>query len=90
MVSGIVIGIVKEQHADYIVLTNTSRISLPDGLVLERLLPGSSVTILYRRDPAGEMLVQSITRSAASHLRHLPPPPATDHRRWGYTDKGWR
>jgi hypothetical protein len=88
MSSGIVIGVLKEQHTDYIVLTDASRILLPDGLVLERLLPGSSVTILYSRDAAGEMLVQSITRSAMSHLRHLPPPPATDHRRWGYTNAG--
>jgi hypothetical protein len=90
MVSGILVGILKEQHADYVVLTDASRILLPDGLVLERLLPGSSITILYRRDNAGEIVVKSITQSATSHLRHLPPSLATDHRRWGYTDEGWR
>jgi hypothetical protein len=90
MVSGIVIGVLKEQHSDHIILSDASRVPLPDGLVLESLPSGSSVTILYRRDGAGEMVVQSITRSATSHLLHLPPPPATDDRRWGYTDAGWR
>jgi hypothetical protein len=86
--SGIVIGVLKEQHADHIILADASRVSFPEGLVLDRLPSGSSVTILYSRNNAGEVVVQSITRSATSHLRHLPPPPATDHRRWGYTDAG--
>jgi len=86
--SGIVIGILKEQHAGYVVLTGASRILLPDGLVLERLPPGSSVTILYHRDDAGEIVVKSITQRATSHFRHIPPSPATDHRRWGYTNGG--
>jgi len=67
MVSGITVGILKEQHSDHIVLTDASRVSLPDGLVLERFPP--SVTILYSLDGAGEMVVKSITRSATSHLR---------------------
>jgi hypothetical protein len=75
MVSGIVVGILKEQHSNHIVLTDASRISFPDGLVLEHLPSGSSVTILYSRDNAGEMVVKSITQSATSHLRHLPRPP---------------
>jgi hypothetical protein len=90
MVSGITVGILKEQHSDHIILSDSSRVQLPDGLVLERFPSGSSLTILYGRDGAGEMVVQSITRSATSHLHHLPPPPATDHRRWGYTDAEWR
>ena len=88
MVSGIMLGILKEQHSDHIVLTDASRVSLPDGLVLERLPSGSSVTILYGRDDAGEMVVKSVTQSATSHLRHLPPPPVTDCRRWGYSNAG--
>ncbi len=75
MVSGITVGILREQHSDHIVLTDASRVSLPDGLVLERLPFGSSVTILYGRDGAGEMVVKSITQSAMSHLRHLPRSP---------------
>lgn len=86
MVSGIAIGVLKEQHADHIILADASRVTFPEGLVLDQLPAGSSVTILYRRDDAGEIVVQSITQSATSHLRHLPPSPATDHRRWGYTN----
>jgi hypothetical protein len=86
MVSGITVGILKEQHSDHIVLSDASRVSFPEGLLLERLPSGSSVTILYDNDDAGEMVVKCITRTATSHLRHLPPSPATDHRRWGYTN----
>ena len=75
MVSGIVIGILKEQHSDHIVLADASRVPFPEGLVPEHLPSGSSVTILYSRDSAGEMVVKSITQSATSHLRHLPRPP---------------
>lgn len=78
MVSGISVGILKEQHSEHIVLGDSSRVQLPNGLVLERFPSGSSVTILYSRDDAGEMVVQSITRSATSDLRHVPPSAATD------------
>jgi len=88
MVSGIVVGILKEQHSDHIVLADASRVSFPDGLVLDHLPSGSSVTILLTLDAAGEMVVQSVTQSATSHLRHLPPPPVTDCRRWGYSNAG--
>src|SRR6266481_6706260 len=53
MVSGIVIGILKEQHSDHIVLADASRVPFPEGLVPEHLPSGSSVTILYSRDGAG-------------------------------------
>ncbi len=75
MVSGIVIGVLKEQHPDHIILSDSSRVQLPVGLVLERFPSGCSVTILYRLDGTSERVVQSITRSAASNLRHLPPTP---------------
>jgi hypothetical protein len=74
MVSGISVGILKEQHSDHLVLGDSSRVQLPNGLVLERFPSGSSVTILYSRDDAGEMVVKSITRTATSDLRHLRPP----------------
>jgi len=88
MVSGIVIGILKEQHPDHIILSDSSRVRLPDGLVLERFPSGCSVTVLYSLGGAAEMIVQSITRSATSNLRHLPPSLASDHSRWGYTNSG--
>ena len=85
MASGIMVGILKEQHPDHIVLTDASRVSFPDGLVVERFPSGSSLTILYSRDGDAEMIVKSITRSSTSHLRHLPRL-ATDRSRWGYTN----
>ena len=88
MVSGIVVGILKEQHSDHIVLADASRVPFPDGLVPEHLPSGSSVTILYSRDGAGEMVVKSIARSPVSDLRHVPPSLASDHSRWGYTNSG--
>jgi len=72
MVSGVVVGILKEQHSDHIILAASLRVPLPDGMVLERFAPGSSVMILYSRDDATELVVQSITRSPASNLPHLP------------------
>jgi hypothetical protein len=80
MVSRIVVGILKEQHSDHIILTDASRVSLPHGMVLEHFPVGASVTILYGRNDAGEMVVKSITPSDTSHLRHLPPVA-----RWSYT-----
>jgi hypothetical protein len=79
-VSRIVVGILKEQHSDHIILTDASRVSLPDGMVLEYFPVGSRVTILYGRNDAGEMIVKSVTPSDTSHLRHLPPVA-----RWGDT-----
>ena len=88
MVSGIMVGSLKEQHSDHIVLTDASRVSFPDGLVVGRFPSGSSLTILYSRDGAGEMVVKSIARSPVSDLRHLPPSPVTGRRRWGYSNAG--
>ena len=87
MVSGIVVGILKEQHSDHIILSDSSRVRLPDGLVLERFPTGCSLTILYCVDGTSDRVVQSITHSATSNLRHVPRAPATDHRRWGYTNE---
>jgi hypothetical protein len=66
MVSGVLIGILKEQHADYLVLGNDAPIPLPAGLVLERFDSGTLVTIDYSRDSDGVMAVQSMKRSSAS------------------------
>jgi hypothetical protein len=82
MVSRIVVGILKEQHSDHIILTDASRVSLPHGMVLEYFPAGSRVTIFYGHNDAGEMVVKSITPSDTSHLRHLPPAA-----RWDYTKR---
>jgi hypothetical protein len=84
MVSGVMVGILREQHSDHIILGDSSRVDLPDGLVLERFPSACSVTILYSLD-AGHLVVKSITPSATSYLRHLPSYGATNHTREGYT-----
>jgi hypothetical protein len=75
MVSRIVVGILKEQHSDHLILGDSTRVQLPDGMVLERFGSGTSVTILYGPNDAGEMVVKSVTRTATANLRHLPRPP---------------
>jgi hypothetical protein len=60
MVSGILIGILKEQHADYIVLGDNIRRLLPAGLTLDRIESGALVSIDYIRDGGGEMVVQGM------------------------------
>jgi hypothetical protein len=72
-VSGIVVGILKEQHPDHIILSDSSRVQIPNGSILEHFPSGSRVTILYSREGGAEMVVHSLTRSAASDLGHLPP-----------------
>jgi len=72
MVSGIVIGILKEQHSDHIILTDSSRIQLPEGMALERFPSGCRVTVLYSRNDATEMVLQSIARTVTSSMRHIP------------------
>jgi len=64
MVSGIMLAVLKEQHADSIVLSDSTSVPLPEGLILERITSGSRVVILYsRKDDGGEMVVLSVTRS---------------------------
>ena len=58
MVSGVVVGILKEQQSDHIILAASLRVPLPDGMVLERFAPGSSVMILYSRDDHFQALPQ--------------------------------
>ena len=65
MVSGVLIGILKEQHADYLILGDIARIPLPAGLILEQFDSGTLVTIDYNRDSGGEIVVQSMKRSNA-------------------------
>ena len=73
-VMGVMFGSLKEQHADHIVLSDSTRIPLADGLVLEQFGSGTRVTITYRRDRGGEMVVESIQRSAIPKVRPDPLP----------------
>jgi hypothetical protein len=68
MVSGIMVGVLKEQHPGHLLLADRRRISLPEGLIVDRFGPATPITILYSRDGAAEMVVQSVTRSTTSHL----------------------
>jgi hypothetical protein len=64
MVSGIMLAVLKEQHADRIVLSDSTDVALPEGLIVERISSGSRVVILYSRsDDGGGMVVLSVTRS---------------------------
>ena len=61
MVSGAMVGVLKELLADRVVLTDGTAIRLAEALSVPRIAPGSRVTIIYTRDDDGEgMLVQSV------------------------------
>jgi hypothetical protein len=65
MVSGVLIGALKEQHADFIVLGDNVPLPVPAGLILDRFDPGTLVTIDYNRDSEGVRVVQGMKRSNA-------------------------
>jgi hypothetical protein len=64
MVTGVMVGRIKEQRPGHIILSDSTRLSLAHGLSLEQFDSGDLVTITYGRDSDGGMVVQSITRSA--------------------------
>ena len=57
------VGVLKEQHADHLVMSDGARIPLPAGLIVEQFGAGTRVTITYSRESGGEIIVQSIQRS---------------------------
>lgn len=63
--TGVMVGRIKEQHAGHIILGDSTRLSLANGLSLAQFDSGDLVTITYGRDSGGRMVVESITRSAA-------------------------
>lgn len=65
MVTGVMVGKIKEQYAGHIILADNTRLSLANGLSLEHVASEDLVTITYGRDRGGGMVVQSITRDAA-------------------------
>jgi hypothetical protein len=56
-------GILKEQHAGHIVLTDGTRIQSANGL--ERFSPGTRLAIAYSRDGAGGLVGDRITRTTS-------------------------
>jgi hypothetical protein len=58
------VGILQEQHAHHIVLSDSTCMPLAEGLILERD-SGTPITIIYNRIRGGAMVVQSIQRGAA-------------------------
>ncbi len=64
--SGVMVAVLKEQHPDHLILSDTARIPLPAGLIVEQFAAGTRVTIIYRRESGGKIIVQSITRNASS------------------------
>jgi hypothetical protein len=88
MVSGVMVAVLKELHADHIVLSDSSCIPFAEGLVvLDQIAPGSRITIVYsRNDDGGGMVVESIKHSISieefPYLPTLlapptPPPPCS-------------
>ena len=65
MALGMMYGILKEQHADHIVLSEYTRVRLADGLSLEPLGVGARIAISYSRDPHGEIVAQKVTHNAS-------------------------
>jgi hypothetical protein len=62
MVSGAMVGVLKELHGDRVVLTDGTSIPFAPALVVPAIAAGSRITILYSRGDDGEgMLVQSLT-----------------------------
>jgi hypothetical protein len=63
MLSGIMVGVLTEQHADHVVLDDSFRIPLPDALTVQRFGSGSHVAVVYSYGDRGELVVESIQRS---------------------------
>ena len=63
MALGMMFGILKEQHADHIVLSESTRVRLAAGLKLQQFGIGERVAITYRRDPDGEIVAETVTLS---------------------------
>lgn len=74
MVCGITVGVLKELHADHIVLSDSSCIPFAEGLVADQIAPGSRITIVYsRNDDGGGMVVQSISHGTSiDEFPYLP------------------
>jgi hypothetical protein len=64
MVTGVMVGRIKEQQIGHIVLGDGTRLALATGLKLEHFDSGELVTITYGRGRSG-MVVESITRNAS-------------------------
>ena len=65
MVTGVICAVLKELHADHIVLSDSTDIPFAEGLIVGQIGAGSRVTVVYSRDDRnGRMLAQSITRRA--------------------------
>jgi hypothetical protein len=68
MASGIVVGILTEQRADHIILSDNTRIALPDGLLVEEFGRGTPVTVTFSYVGVGPMVVESVKRSSEARL----------------------
>lgn len=64
MVTGVMVGRIKERHIGHIILGDGTRLALATGLSLEEFNSGELVTITYG-NRGGGMVVESITRNAS-------------------------
>jgi hypothetical protein len=69
--AGVILGILKEQHADCIVLSDSMRIPLAVGLILEPFLSGTGVTVIYSRDSDGKVVVQNMKCTELARVSEL-------------------
>ena len=65
MVTGVMVGRIKEQQVGHIILGDGTRLALATGLSVEGFDSGELVTITYGRDRGGELIVESIARNAS-------------------------
>jgi hypothetical protein len=65
MVTGMMVGRIKEQHVGHIILGDGTRLALATGLSVEGFDSGELVTITYGRDRSGGLVVESIARNAS-------------------------
>ena len=65
MVTGVMVGRIKEHHVGHIILGDGTRLALATGLSVEGFDSAELVTITYGRDRGGGLVVESIARNAS-------------------------
>ena len=65
MASGMMYGLLKEQHADHIVLSPSTRVRFADGLMLPQFGIGARLAITYHRNLNGEIVAETVTLNSA-------------------------
>ena len=72
--AGVILGILKEQHADCIVLGDGMRIPLAAGLTLESFPSGTGVTVIYSRESGGRIVAQNMRYTELARVSEIGLP----------------